>query len=112
VTIFRREIGVVTKAEIHLRKGLKKGGINFEPQKTIRCRNGREYTVDLFVEERLVVEVDGWIHDLPDQQYQDKQRDKDLMESGYPVLRFRNWDIWQNLKGVVKDIRKALKENP
>lgn len=37
---------------------------------------------------------------------------KDLKESGYPVLRVRNADVWQNLKTVIKDIKKALKEKP
>jgi len=110
MTTFRRELGKVTRAECYLRRGLRKAGIKFEAQKTIKCKNGREYTVDLLVKNRLVVEVDGWIHDTPEQRYQDKQRDRDLTESGYPVLRIRNVDVWQNLKNVIKDIKRTLDE--
>ena len=112
MALFRRETGKVTQAEFYLRKGLRKEHIKYEPQKTITCKNGRYYTVDLLVEKRLVVEVNGEVHDTPQQQYQDKQRDKDLTESGYPVLRVQNYDVWQNLKTVIKDIKKALKEKP
>lgn len=111
MTTFKRETGKVTRAEIHLRKALKYP-IKVEAQKTITCKNGREYVVDLFLNDFLVVEVDGDVHDTPQQQGQDKRRDRDLTESGYPVLRVRNYDVWVNLKTVMKRIRKALKAKP
>lgn len=110
--LYKYEPDKITKAENHLRHALEKSGVKVEPQKTITCTNGRSYNVDLFLDDFLVVEVDGSVHDTPDQQYEDKKRDKDLTESGYPVLRIRNWNVWNNLKNVEKTIKQALKEKP
>lgn len=111
MTTFRRQPSKVTRAEIHLRKALRKIDVKFEPQKTITCKNGRKYTVDLLVEKVQVVEVDGDVHDTPQQQRQDKQRDKDLTESGYPVLRISNYEVWNNLKNVVKQTLKGVQRS-
>lgn len=110
MTLFRREPGKVSRAETRLRTILRRTDVKFEPQKTIKCKNGREYTVDLLVEKVQVVEVDGDVHDTPEQQGQDKQRDKDLAESGYPVLRIRNHEVWNNSRSVVKQILKGVLE--
>ena len=108
MTVFRRQPSKVSRAELHLRKALRKTGVKFEHQKTSTCKNGRKYTVDLLVEKVQVVEVDGDVHDTPQQQRQDKQRDKDLTESGYPVMRIRNYEVWNNPKSVVKQILKGV----
>jgi len=110
MSLFRYETGKVTKPEIWLRKALRKARMPFKAQEKIKCKSGREYVVDILVRKRLVIEVDGTIHDTPQQQYQDKQRDQDLIESGYTVLRIRNYEIRENLKTVIKNIKKTLKE--
>jgi len=110
MTFLRRGSGKVTKAETRLRKALRTHHIPFKPQETVNCKNGREYTVDLLVKKWLVIEVDGSIHDTPEQQLQDRQRDKDLTESGYFVLRIRNVEVWENLKNVIEKIKRTLDE--
>jgi very-short-patch-repair endonuclease len=48
----------------------------------------------------LVVEVDGDIHDL--QQEEDTRREKVLGKMGLQIVRFRNDEIVRDLAGVVR----------
>ena len=54
----------------------------------------------------LVIEVDGDIHDL--QQEEDARREKVLSEMGLRVVRFRNEEVMKNLSAVLGKIRKLL----
>lgn len=58
----------------------------------------------------LVVEVDGWPHDV--RQEYDARRDIFMKSLGYRVLRFSNEDITKNLEGVVLTIARALAAAP
>jgi very-short-patch-repair endonuclease len=59
-------------------------------------------------EAMLVVELDGYSHDV--QQDYDQRRDLFMVEQGYRVLRFANADVLNNLDGVVRSIALALTE--
>ena len=54
----------------------------------------------------LVVEVDGDIHDL--QQDEDAKREKALIELGLRIVRFRNDEVLKNLSAVVGKIKEQL----
>jgi very-short-patch-repair endonuclease len=54
----------------------------------------------------LVVEVDGDIHDL--QQEEDARREKALSEMGLRIVRFRNDDVLKNLSTVVEKVKELL----
>ena len=54
----------------------------------------------------LVVEVDGDIHDL--QQEEDARREKALSELGLRVVRFRNEEVVRNVSAVVGRIRELV----
>lgn len=60
--------------------------------------------------ERLVIEIDGYSHDLRPEY--DARRDAYLQMQGYRVLRFTNEDVIQNLEGVVATIALALGPSP
>ena len=60
---------------------------------------------------RLVVEVDGQQHDLPDQVRRDHVRDALLRGEGFRVLRYAAEDVRTNLYGVIAGIRAALDES-
>jgi 5-methyltetrahydrofolate--homocysteine methyltransferase len=63
--------------------------------------------LDFFcVERQLVVELDGSVHDLPDQSATDEERTKFLNDHGLRVIRFRNEDILKNLPDVYKRLLK------
>jgi very-short-patch-repair endonuclease len=59
---------------------------------------------------KLVVEVDGWSHDV--RQGYDARRDDYMQSMGYRVLRFTNEDVMTNLEGVVTTIALALTHSP
>lgn len=56
----------------------------------------------------FVIEVDGDIHDL--QQEEDASREKVFREMGLRVVRFRNDEVMRNLSTVVGKIKKVISE--
>jgi very-short-patch-repair endonuclease len=50
---------------------------------------------------RLVVEIDGGVHLLPEVQVRDQSRDKDLLGYGYHIMRFSDRAILEELETVV-----------
>jgi len=57
---------------------------------------------------KLVIEIDGGYHQLPEQYEYDKNRDYELEELGLKVLRFTNEQVFFNIENVIKDIEKEL----
>jgi very-short-patch-repair endonuclease len=57
---------------------------------------------------KLVIELDGGQHSLPANEEADRRRTLLLNAEGYRVLRFWNVDVFQNMDGVIAEIRGAL----
>jgi very-short-patch-repair endonuclease len=67
------------------------------------------YIVDfLCAEARLIVELDGILHDKPEQQAHDARRDAFLRAQGFKVLRFSNDLMLGNGNLVLDSIRQAI----
>ena len=62
------------------------------------------------LELRLVVEIDGDVHDLPERQRYDAWRDGVLRSHGLMVVRFTNDEVGINLPGVLERLRTAIRE--
>lgn len=96
----------MTKAETLLWKALRRKqceGMKFRRQVPIG-----EYIVDfLCVEQYLVIEIDGRIHEK--QEYHDARREAFLRRRGYRIVRFRNEDILRNLSAVLDLIARSRK---
>lgn len=95
-----------TEAEKTLWKHLrdKNFGIRFRRQYSF----GR-YVVDFYAyQTRLVIEVDGGIHDEPDQKEYDAIRTNYLEKIGCSVLRFTNDQVMNDLDLVINTIRKNI----
>lgn len=73
----------------------------------------RGYILD-FVEHnrRVIIELDGGQHGLPENECYDAARDAVLKAEGYIVLRFWNGEIVENIEGVVEGILRVLKNRP
>lgn len=56
-------------------------------------------------ERRLIIEVDGDTHS--EAKEYDAQRDSEIREHGYCVLRFRNEQVLKNLKDVLRVILES-----
>ena len=82
------------------------GGYKFWRQKAIG-----PFIVDFYcAENRLVVEIDGSVHDL--QVEQDEARTKQLADFGYQVIRFRNTQVIEDLDEVLSTIRSKCESIP
>lgn len=74
----------------------------------------RQYAIERFIvdficlEHRLIIEVDGTIHDV--QQDYDAVRQTFLEAQGFRVVRFTNDDVLHSLDAVVKAIGAAIHE--
>src|SRR3990172_1302674 len=80
-------------------------GVHFRRQQVIAG-----FIVDFYCHKAgLVVEVDGDIHDL--QQEEDARQEKVLREMGLRIVRFRNEDVMKNLSVVLGKIRKLVSRN-
>ena len=80
----------------------KKLGVRFRRQQIIQG-----FIVDFYCHKAaLVVEVDGDIHDL--QEEEDARREKVLGELGLRIVRFRNDEVVGNLSVVVGEIKELI----
>ena len=70
------------------------------------------YIVDFYIPSRkLVIEVDGSQHYEQTGRSRDLLREEDLNRLGLTVLRYSNWDIRFNLRGVAEDILRHWGES-
>ncbi len=76
----------------------------------------RQYIVDQFVldfyfpEAKLAIEIDGSSHFKDAVQEYDNERQKHIETFGIYFLRFTNYDVHQNLEGVLISIDEKMKE--
>jgi len=95
----------MTDAEKHLWKylrGRKLGGYKFR----------RQHPVDIFIvdfychEKKLVVELDGRIHERRGNREYDKNRTAEMERYGIKVIRFTNEEVLKNTDQVIGKIRE------
>jgi len=81
----------------------------FEGLKFRRQHQIGDYIVDFYChEQRLVVELDGEVHDDPEQKKHDAQRDKYLESIGNQILRFKNKTLLETTEKVFQEILAKL----
>ena len=74
-----------------------------------RQHNIENYIVDFYIaEKKIVIEVDGRQHLLPEHKEADEQRDAVLATWGISVLRYPNDSIRNNFNAVTEDILKRI----
>ena len=79
------------------------------PYNVRRQHNIENYIVDFYVaEKKIVIEIDGSQHALPEHKEADKQRDAVISSWGIVVLRYSNDSIRNNFASVTKDILNHL----
>jgi very-short-patch-repair endonuclease len=90
----------------HQLRDMKQLGYHFRRQAPFRS-----YILD-FVEHthRLVIELDGDQHALPENEARDVERDRLLESEGYLVLRWPNSDVTTNLDRTMEYLLHVLKE--
>lgn len=79
----------------YLRSGIK--GLKFRRQHPIGI-----YIADFYCHQiKLIVEIDGPIHDKSEQKIYDEKRQADLENQGYSVIRFSNNEITHSVVSVL-----------
>lgn len=69
---------------------------------------GHYITDFICLKSNLIIEVDGLIHQLPENKESDQVRTEWLEKEGYRVIRFTNTEVLTNLDNVIERIREAL----
>lgn len=95
-----------TRAELKLRSILKSKKIFFQHGQIIWYTNcdSDKYTPDLIIGKKLIVEVDGKIHDANFKKTPDRIRQRALENMGFYVLRFKNEQIQSHPEVVAEEI--------
>jgi len=76
----------------------------------------RQHPIDKFIadfychEKKLVVELDGAVHDDKMNAQYDEARTYELKGSGIIVIRFRNSEVENNISFVLNEIRKSIEK--
>jgi methylmalonyl-CoA mutase len=74
----------------------------------------RQHIIDKYIadfvslENKLIVEVDGLIHQLPENKESDLQRTERLNRLGYTVIRFANEEVLHNIDTVISKIKEKF----
>jgi acetylglutamate kinase len=69
------------------------------------------FSVDFYCHPlKLVIEIDGSIHDLEDVKRYDEARETALKELELTVIRFKNEDVYNKSNSVLKKIDETIKE--
>lgn len=67
------------------------------------------YIADFYCHQhKLIIELDGGIHNRPDILENDLIRENSLLSEGFSVLRFSNDQVFSSIEVVLKDIETAL----
>ena len=84
----------------------KRLGIKFRRQHSVGG-----YILDFYcAEKKLVIEIDGAIHNSKENKEYDDIRDKFFRELDYEVLRFSNTEIENDVKMVIEKIKSKLEK--
>ena len=102
--MFRREMMPAEKILWKHLKSNRLNGLHFRRQQVVHG-----YYPDFYCHRHeLIVEVDGWIHDL--QEEYDAEREEYLRSLGFRIIRFANEEIQKDLKGVLQRIVQACEK--
>ena len=89
---------------IYLKTGIQ--GYKFRRQHPVGI-----YVADFYCHKlKLIIELDGSIHDLPETKEKDAQRENDLNAWGYKIVRFTNSDIMRSIASVLQEIKNTVEK--
>lgn len=99
----------LTPAEAALWSLLKNSQL--EKRKFRRQQSIDNFIVDFYCpSEKLVIELDGEVHNQPAQMEKDIERERILSQAGYTVLRFENKFVFEHREQVLNDIKSCFKK--
>jgi very-short-patch-repair endonuclease len=87
-------------------------------RKVFKVKFRRQHPIDIFIadfychELKIAIEVDGEIHMNKEVVEYDDGRTHDLEKLGITILRFTNDQIFNNIRNVKDQIKKAIAASP
>lgn len=67
------------------------------------------YILDFYcAKKKLIIELDGEVHNTKEAREYDKVRDKYFSELGYTILRFQNFEVGNDVEKVLNKIKIFL----
>lgn len=72
----------------------------------------RQHPVNMFIADyychkaRLVIEIDGSIHEIEGSREKDKGREEEFEKFGIKTIRFTNDEIYESMARVIEDIKE------
>ena len=98
----------LTPAEAFLWKHLKSKQL--DDKRFTKQHSIGNYIVDFYcASQKLIVELDGEVHNNPTSQENDTKRTDYLNELGYDVIRYENKMVFDQLSTVLKEIKNNFK---
>jgi len=76
----------------------------------------RQHPISLFIADfychqlKLIIEIDGEYHNLPEQIEKDLERTRILESNGLQLIRFTNEEVQENLENVIAKITSKINE--
>lgn len=89
---------------------------NLRNRKLLGLKFRRQHPIDQYIadfycnEKKLVIELDGGIHNNKEAKEYDDGRTYEMEQYGLKVIRFTNEEVTKNMKMVLEKIREILKE--
>jgi len=97
----------MTPAEVRLWQILR--GKRLQGKRFRRQHSIGSWIVDFYcAEERLIIELDGSVHDSPQRRDYDSARHEALQAMGYTVLRYENRSVFEDLDSVLAGIIRCF----
>ena len=84
--------------------------------KYLNVRFKRQHPILYFIADfychkaKLIIEVDGGYHNIPEQFRYDKERDQELEDLGLKVIRFTNEQVLFKIENTLKEIEQVIKQ--
>jgi len=98
----------LTSAEAYLWKELQNKKL--DSRKFRRQHSINNYIVDFYcAKEKLIIELDGEVHNNPTAEEYDEKRSAFLGKRGFTVIRFENKMVFDNLPSVLQEIKDNFK---
>jgi cyclase len=78
------------------------------------CKFRRQHPLGIYIadfychQHQLIIELDGSIHNLPEIITNDIERQKNLENDGFLILRFTNNEVFNQLENVLNTIKQAI----
>ena len=104
ITLSKMDLPKPTRFEKRLSYKLSQRNIPYKSGPVIWFTRAHYYTPDLMIGKKLIVEVDGSIHDMEARKTPDRIRNRALENLGYYVFRVRNEQIARDVDTVVEEI--------